>query len=87
MTTVDKHEYFKMIWAREERIITFMQLELEAYLEEVRWMLRCHNCEVLDCPQEEYPARLLPTPPPSYIDNLRSRLIRHIMVYFRHLYK
>ena len=39
-------------------------------------MLRCHNCEVLDCPQEEYPARLLPTPPPSYIDNLQSRLIR-----------
>ena len=30
----------------------------------------------LDCLQEEYPARLLPTPPPSYIDNLQSRLIR-----------
>ena len=39
-------------------------------------MLRCHNCEGLDCPQEEYPARLLPTPPPSYIDNLESRLIQ-----------
>ena len=61
---------------REERIRTFMQLELEACLEEVSWMLRCHNCEVLDCPQEEYPARLLPTPPPSYIDNLQSRLIK-----------
>ena len=47
-----------------------MQLELEACLDEVSWMLRCHNCEVLDCPQEEYSARLLPTPPPSYIDNL-----------------
>ena len=35
MTTVDKHEYFKMIRAREERIRTFMQLELEACLEEV----------------------------------------------------
>ena len=76
MTTVDKHEYIKMIRAREERIRTFMQVELEACLEEVSWMLRCHNCEVLDCPQEEYPARLLPTPPPSYIDNLQSRLIR-----------
>ena len=76
MTTVDKHEYFKMIRAREERVRTFMQLELEACLEEVSWMLRCHNCEVLDCPQEEYPARLLPTPLPSYIDNLQSRLIR-----------
>ena len=39
-------------------------------------MLRRYNCKVLNCPQEEYPARLLPTPPPSYIDNLQSRLIR-----------
>ena len=76
MTTVDKHEYFKLMRAREERIITFMQLELEACLEEVSWMLRCYNCEALDRPEEEYPARLLPTPPPSYIDYLQSRLIR-----------
>ena len=76
MTTVDKHEYFKMMRAREERIRIFMQLELEACLEEVSWTLRCYNCEVLDCPQEEYPARLLPTPPPSYIDNLQSRLTK-----------
>ena len=62
--------------AREERTRTFMRLELEACLEEVSWMLRCHNCEVLDCPQKGYPGRLLPTPPPSYIDNLQSRLIR-----------
>ena len=39
-------------------------------------MIRCHNCEALNCPQEECPARLLPTPPPSYIDNLQSRLIK-----------
>ena len=76
MTTVDKHEYYKMIRACEERIRTFMQLELEACLDEVSWMLRCHSCEVLNCSQEEYPARLLPTPPPSYIDNLQSRLIQ-----------
>ena len=76
MTIVDKHEYYKMMRAREERIRTFMQLELEACLDEVSWMLRCYNCEVLDCPQEEYPAKLLPTPPPSYIDNLQSRLIQ-----------
>ena len=38
-------------------------------------MIRCHNCEALNCLQEEYPARLLPTPPPSYINNLQSRLI------------
>ena len=76
MTTVDEHKYYTMMQAREEMIRTFMQLELEACLEEVSWMLRCHNCEAPDCPQEEYPARLLPTPPPSYIDNLQSRLIK-----------
>ena len=76
MTTVDEHKYYKMIRAREERIRTFMQLELEACLKEVSWMLKCHNWEALDCPQEEYPARLLPTPSPSYIDNLQSRLIK-----------
>ena len=73
MTTVNEHEYFKMVRAREDRIRTFMQLELEACLEEVCWSIRCYNCEVLGCPQEEYPARLLPTLPPSYEDNLQNR--------------
>ena len=76
MTTVNEHECYKMMRTREARIRTFMQLELETCLEEVSWMLRCHNCEALDCPQEEYPVRPLPTPPPSYIDNLQSRLIK-----------
>ena len=76
MTTIDEHEYYKMMRTREARVRTFMQLELEACLEEVNWMIRCHNCETLNCPQEEYSARLLPTPPPSYIDNLQSRLIK-----------
>ena len=65
-----------MMRTREVRIRTFMQLELEACLGEVNWMIRCQNCDALNCPQEEYPARLLPTPPPSYIDNLQSRLIK-----------
>ena len=65
-----------MMRTREARIRTFMQLELEACLEEVSWMLRCHNREALNCQQKEYPARLLSTPPPSYIDNLQSRLIK-----------
>ena len=65
-----------MMRTREARIRTFMQLELEACLEAISWMIRCHNCKALHCPQEEYPARLLPTPPPSYIDNLHSRLIK-----------
>ena len=76
MTTVDEHEYYKMMRTRETRVRTFMQLELEACLEKVDWMIICHNCEALNCPQEEYPARLLPTPPPSYIDDLQSRLIK-----------
>ena len=71
---VNEHEYFKMVRAREDRIRTFMQLELEACLEEVRWSITCYNCEVLGCPQEEYPARLLPTLPPDYQDNLINRL-------------
>ena len=65
-----------MMRTREARIRTFMQLELEACLEEVNWMIRCHKCDALNCLQEKYPARLLPTPPPSYIDNLQSRLIK-----------
>ena len=76
MTTVGEHEYYKMMRTREARIRTFMQLELEACLEEVNWMIICHKYEALNCPQEDYPARLLPSPPPSYIDNLQSRLIK-----------
>ena len=70
--TVDEHEYYEMMREREARIGTFMQLELEACLEELNWMVRCHNCEAQKCPQEKYPARLLPTPPSSYIDNSQS---------------
>ena len=76
MTTVNEHEYFKMVRARDDRIRIFMQLELEACLEEVCWSIRCYNCEVLGCPHEEYPARLLPTLPPNYKDNLQNRLRR-----------
>ena len=71
---VNEHEYFEMVRAREDRIRTFMQLELEACLKEVRWSITCYNCEVLGCPQEEYPARLLPTLPPDYEVNLTNRL-------------
>ena len=63
MTTVDEHEFYKMMRTREARITTFMQLELEVCLKEVTWMIRCHNCEALNCPYEEYSAMLLPTPP------------------------
>ena len=63
-----------MVWMRETRIRTFMQLELEACLEEINLRFRCHNYEALNHTQEEYPARPLPIPP-DYIDNLKSRLI------------
>ena len=76
MTTVDEHEYYKMMRTREARIRTFMQFELKACLEEVNWIIICHNCEAHNCPQEEYPARRLPSPPPSYIGNLQSGLIK-----------
>ena len=68
-------EYKKMTSMREARIRTFMQLELEACQEEINWMIRCHNCGALNCPQEEYLARPLPIPM-NYIDNLKSRLIK-----------
>ena len=68
-------EYEKMLWMREARIRTFMQVELEACQEEIVWMIRFHNCEALNRPQEEYPARSLPISP-NYIDNLHSRLIK-----------
>ena len=69
-------EYEKMLWMREARMRTFMQLELAACQEEIVWMIRCHNCEALNRPQEEYPARPLPIPPKYIIDNLHSRLIK-----------
>ena len=68
-------EYEKMLWMREAMIRTFMQLELEACQEEIAWMIAYHNCEALNRPLEEYPARPLPIPP-NYIDNLHSRLIK-----------
>ena len=64
-----------MLWMREARIRTFMQLKLEACQEEIVWMIRCHNCKALNHPQEEYSARPLPIPP-NYIDNLHSSLIK-----------
>ena len=64
-----------MAWMRETRIMTFMRMELEACLDEVEWMIRCHNCAAFNCPQKEYPPRPLPIPP-DYVDNLQSRLVK-----------
>ena len=68
-------EYYKILRMREARIRTFMQLDLESCQEEIVWMIRCHNSEAFNRPQEEYPVRPLPIPP-TYIDNLHSRLIK-----------
>ena len=38
-------------------------------------MIRCHNCEVLNCSQEDYLARPLRIPP-DFIDNLKCRLVK-----------
>ena len=67
--------YEKTVWMRQARIRTFKQLELEACEEEIIWVVRCHNCEAFNRPQEEYPARPLPIRP-NYIDNFQSRLIK-----------
>ena len=64
-----------MVWMRQARIRTFMQLELEACEEEIIWMIRRYNCEALNFPLEEYPARPLPIPP-NYIDYLQRRFIK-----------
>ena len=76
MTTVYEQEYLRAKRAREEMIKTFMKFELESCLAEASWSLRSYNCEVLGCPQEDYPAKLLTTPPPGYEDNLNKRLSR-----------
>ena len=65
----------KMAWKRKTRIGTFMQMELEVYLDEVDWLIRCHNCAAKNCPEEEYPPRPLPILL-DYIDNLQRRLIK-----------
>ena len=65
----------KMALMRETRIMTFMQMELEACLDEVGWLVRCNNCAVYNCPEEEYPPKPLPIPP-DYIDNLQSRFVK-----------
>ena len=57
---------------REKRIRILMQMELEACLDELDWLISFHNCAAYNCPQEEYPPRPLPIPP-DYIDNLQSR--------------
>ena len=43
----------KMAWMRKTRIRTYMQMELEACLDDIDWMVRCHNCEAFICPQEK----------------------------------
>ena len=52
-----------------------MQMELKACFDQIDWMIRCHNCEAFNCPQEEYLPRPLSIPP-DYIDNLQSRLVK-----------
>ena len=48
----------KMTWIREKRIELFMQMELDNYRNGLGGLIRCHNCSVDNCPEEEYPSRL-----------------------------
>ena len=65
----------KMAWMREKRIKVFMQMELDNCRNELGWLIRCHNCSVDNCSEEEYPPRPLPIPP-DYIDLLQRGLGR-----------
>ena len=61
-----------MTWKCETRIGLFMQMELEKCRNELGWLIRCHNCIVDNCPEEDYPPRPLPIPP-GYTENLERR--------------
>ena len=52
-----------------------MRIELETCLNDLDWLIRCHNCAAYNCPKEEYSPRSLPNPL-DYIDNLQSRLAK-----------
>ena len=56
---------------REMRIRTFMPMELEAHVDEIDCVIRCHNCEAFNCPQEEYSPRPLPIPPDYILTTCR----------------
>ena len=58
-----------MAWMRETKIITFMQMELEACLDKIDWLIRCNNYSAYNCSEEKYPLRPLPIPP-DYVDKL-----------------
>ena len=62
-----------MAWMRVKRIKLFMKMELENCRNELTWLIRCHNCSVENCPEEDYPPRPLPIPP-GYIEILQRRL-------------
>ena len=72
-TDVCSEEKRKMAWMQETRIKTSMPMELKVCRDELDWLLKCDNCVVYNCLEEEYPPRPLPIPP-DYIDNLQSRL-------------
>ena len=71
----------KRTWMRKERIRIFMQMELKACLDEVDWLIRCHNCAANNCSEEGCVPRPLPIPS-DCIDNLKSRLVKVGRAYY-----
>ena len=57
---------------REIRIRLFIQIEVEAYKDECKWLLRCDHCIVNNCPEEYCPTMPLPVPP-NHAKNLIKR--------------
>ena len=53
----------KMMWMRETRIRTFMQIELEACRNELEWTARTHDCILNNFPEENFPP-VMPLPIP-----------------------
>ena len=50
-----------------------MIMKLETCSNELGWLIRCHNCIVDNCPEEDYPPRPLPIPP-GYTENLERKM-------------
>ena len=63
----------KLCWMRETRIKLFLLMELEKCRNELGRLIRCHNCIVDNCPEEDYPPRPLPIPP-GYAETLERRM-------------
>ena len=64
-------EEIKSMWMRETRIRLSMQMEIVAYKDECKWLLKCYHSIVSNCPEKYCPPMPLPIIP-DYTKNLRG---------------